>query len=432
MDGVQFREARAGAPAGGGARPRAGRREVLLAASTRLFNRHSFAAVTLEAVAAEVGVTPGALYHHFGSKEALVFECLSRGLQLYSREIERAAEPGVDGLECVRRFVRGRLKPGEPRMITFTDIDALPKAHREAVHAGRARNVERLQALVARGHADGSIAPRDPFLTSLGVFSVLDWMPFWYSEKSYYTRQDAADAIDDILTHGVLRRDVPEAPPPPPPAFAPLLQMLAPPNRRAAKKDRLLQVATESFNLRGVVGSSLEQIASDAGVSRSAYYYHASDKTELLYLCLERACRIETEALDFLLRSTEGIADPVRRAAAAEAYLLHLIIMLQGSAYGPKIGFHNVPYLSPGRRDAFDAMNRALSARNEQRYVDAIRAGVLRPLDSHFVQEIGAGLRNQIPAWSRLTAAYEGAGIAESHAALFLYGLKTRPRPART
>ena len=56
------------------------RREALLAASTRLFNRHSFAAVTLEAVAAEVGLTAGALHHHFGSKEALVFECFTRGL----------------------------------------------------------------------------------------------------------------------------------------------------------------------------------------------------------------------------------------------------------------------------------------------------------------------------------------------------------------
>jgi len=45
------------------------RREDILAAATRLFNRKSFAAVTLEAVAAEVGVTTGALYHHFASKD---------------------------------------------------------------------------------------------------------------------------------------------------------------------------------------------------------------------------------------------------------------------------------------------------------------------------------------------------------------------------
>ena len=382
--------------------------------------------MTLEAIAAEVGLTPGALYHHFGSKEALVFECFTRGLGFYRREIERAREPGLDGLEAVRRFVRGRLRPGEPRMITFSDIDALPKAHRDAVHEGRARNVGLLSELVAGGVADGSIAPRDPLLTSLAVFSVLDWMPFWYSESSYYTRQDAAEAIDDILTHGVLRRDILERAPEPPPDFAPLSQALTPRDRRAAKRDRLLKIATESFNRRGVVGSSLEQIASDASVSRSAYYYHASDKTQLLYLCLERACRVETQGLDFLLRSTTEIDDPVVRAVAMETHVLHFSAMLHASPHGPKISFHDVPFLSPEQLQAFAAMNRALSTRNEARYVEAIRSGVFRPLDSHFVQEIGAGLRNHLPAWSRLTRAYADTEVAGNHAALFLYGLKPR------
>ena len=175
-----------------------------------------------------------------------------------------------------------------------------------------------------------------------------------------------------------------------------------------------------------MVGSSVEQIADDAGVSRGAFYYHAPDKTQLLYLCLERACRVETVGLDFILRETAAIADPVARAATTESHVLHLMAGLHGSPFGPKIAFHNVPFLSPEQLRAFDGVNRALSSRNEGRYKEAVRDGVFRRLDTHFLQEIGAGLRNNIPAWSRLTHARSGAEIADSHAALFLYGLKPR------
>ena len=405
---------------------RQSRREAALAAATRLFNRHSFAAVTLEAIAGEMGATPSALYNHFESKEALVFECFSRGLRIYRDEITRAREPGLDGLEIVRRFIRGRLRPGEPRMITFSDLDALPRNHREVVHDARAGNVAMLRAIIEQGVADGSIAPCDPFLTSLAIFSVLDWMPFWYSESSYYTRQEAAETLDDMLTHGVLRRDVAEAAPPPRRDLSPLLDGVHDGSRRASKRDRLLRIATESFNLRGVVGSSLEHIAADAGVSRGAYYYHARDKNTLLYLCLERAYLTETKLLALLLDNAPRSGDAIRDASDFEFDLLRGVAALHESQRGPKISFHNVPFLTASQRDSLLALDRVLVGRNRGRYDRAVASGAFRTLDTLFIQEVGAGLRNLIPSWSRLTADRDLQSVADGLTRLFLFGLKPR------
>jgi AcrR family transcriptional regulator len=404
------------------------RREAVLASATRLFNRHSFAAVTLEAIAGEMGVTPSALYNHFSSKEALVFECFSRGLRIYRDEIGRAREPGLEGLEIARRFIRGRLRPGEPRMITFSDLDALPRNHREIVHDARAGNIAMLRGIIDQGVTDGSIAPCDPFLTSLAIFSVLDWMPFWYSEHSYYTRQEAAETLDDMLTHGVLRRDVPEMEPPPRRDLSSLLDSLGDGNRRAVKRDRLLRIATESFNLRGVVGSSLEHIAADAGVSRGAYYYHARDKNTLLYLCLERAYLTETRLLELLLEHAPRSGDQIRDASDFEFELLRGVAALHVSQHGPKISFHNVPFLSASQRDSLLALDRVLVGRNRGRYDQAIAGGAFRTLDTLFIQEVGAGLRNLIPSWSRLTADWDLLTVADGLTRLFLFGLKPRTR----
>jgi TetR/AcrR family transcriptional repressor of nem operon len=49
--------------------------EKLLAAGTRLIRRQGYAAASVDAICAEAGVTKGAFFHHFASKEALAAAC---------------------------------------------------------------------------------------------------------------------------------------------------------------------------------------------------------------------------------------------------------------------------------------------------------------------------------------------------------------------
>ncbi|MGG2329518.1 hypothetical protein ACE40V_24505, partial [Salmonella enterica] len=83
-----------------------------------------------------------------------------------------------------------------------------------------------------RGVADGSVACDEPLLTAVALISILDWVPFWLSERDYYTRQQAIDAIDDIITHGVYRREIAVPEMPEPLSLAPFLEARARLNKR--------------------------------------------------------------------------------------------------------------------------------------------------------------------------------------------------------
>ncbi|MBJ7403683.1 MAG: TetR family transcriptional regulator, partial [Bradyrhizobium sp.] len=254
----------------------------------------------MEQVAASVRSVPGALYHYFRDKEDLIFHCYLRGLALYRHEIETAAEPGIDGLEIVRRFMRARLRPEGQRMILFSDIDALAAPYSNDVHARRWQNAALLADILKRGVADGSIACEEPLLTAVALISILDWVPFWFSDRDYYSRQQAIDAIDDIITHGVYRReiglpDMPEAP-----SLAPFLQSRSKLTKRAAKLDRMLSIASDSFNRRGASGTSLESIAGEAGMTRAGIYYHFREKERLLLACLRRGLAGEIGIREYL------------------------------------------------------------------------------------------------------------------------------------
>ena len=53
-------------------------RDGLIAAGTELFRRNGYVATTVDEICAEAGVTKGAFFHHFASKEALAEACLEK------------------------------------------------------------------------------------------------------------------------------------------------------------------------------------------------------------------------------------------------------------------------------------------------------------------------------------------------------------------
>lgn len=63
-------------------------RALILNAAEELFARHGVEAVSLRTINAEAGVSPGVLHYHFGSREVLVTELISRhmGLLMAQRE----------------------------------------------------------------------------------------------------------------------------------------------------------------------------------------------------------------------------------------------------------------------------------------------------------------------------------------------------------
>ena len=62
-------------------------RETLLATASKLFRERGIDGVGVAEIAREAGLTHGALYAHFRSKEALATEAFSTGLALFSARL---------------------------------------------------------------------------------------------------------------------------------------------------------------------------------------------------------------------------------------------------------------------------------------------------------------------------------------------------------
>jgi AcrR family transcriptional regulator len=111
------------------------RRQEILAAATRVFARRGCAQATMQDVAAEVGLSVGAIYRYYPSKDDLVravFENISDGTRaLFARAMERADTP-ADILRNAGWAIEERFREAPAREETILVLEAiLAEARRE-------------------------------------------------------------------------------------------------------------------------------------------------------------------------------------------------------------------------------------------------------------------------------------------------------------
>lgn len=119
-------------------------KEQLREAATRLFAKHGYANTSVAQICAEAGVSKGALYHHFDSKDAILYGIYQPLLELQIgrlQEIVQQPAPLIDRLFLVAEDVaRTCLDPC--RLPSRRSLQALghrgPHAHgRRPVRSGR-------------------------------------------------------------------------------------------------------------------------------------------------------------------------------------------------------------------------------------------------------------------------------------------------------
>ncbi len=82
----------------------------------------------------------------------------------------------------------------------------------------------------------------------------------------------------------------------------------------------ILDAAEQVFHAQGVAGTSLQDIAEAAGVTRGAVYWHFKDKADLFNAMMERVCMPFEESSDAVERASPELA--LKRLREHFAFLL--------------------------------------------------------------------------------------------------------------
>jgi AcrR family transcriptional regulator len=118
---------------------------------------------TFDTIATDVGVTKGALYHHFGSKEGLVLEVYKEAIRRHAERVVSASSRGT-GRERLRGLIAESAKlygSGTPfyRLLLRLHVEAgISRLYLvEIARRVQCRQREYMSELVRAGQCDGSI-----------------------------------------------------------------------------------------------------------------------------------------------------------------------------------------------------------------------------------------------------------------------------------
>ena len=96
---------------------------------------------------------------------------------------------------------------------------------------------------------------------------------------------------------------------------APAVQFEAPPARTKGERTRtrILDIAYDSIVHKGFAATSIEELVEAAGITKSGFFYHFTDKTDLARQLLERFLAEDNDRLDTLTaRARELCDDPLQ------------------------------------------------------------------------------------------------------------------------
>lgn len=173
--------ARRAGPAG-----RERRRAEIVAAAARIFARDGYAAVGMRDVAEAVGIRGASLYHHFASKEEILYAvCLSVTQEPNEQTLPLLDAPGTP-TQRMAALVRAHLEHLRRRqvehLVALHELAALTPEHRAVVDGYRRYYQRRVRDVVAAGTATGEFGVPDARLAAFAICDVLNGFSSWFHE----------------------------------------------------------------------------------------------------------------------------------------------------------------------------------------------------------------------------------------------------------
>ncbi|MGH8979495.1 MAG: TetR/AcrR family transcriptional regulator [Acidimicrobiales bacterium] len=137
----------------------------IMAAADELFFSRGAAATTVREITAACGLTPGALYNHFDSKEDLLFELVIGRHLLLAAKVDAALreehdDPAARLAAVVRVFVRVHTRPGarQGARVANREYRSLGPARRAQVVAVRRTLRNQVRDVLAEGVGRGTFS----------------------------------------------------------------------------------------------------------------------------------------------------------------------------------------------------------------------------------------------------------------------------------
>jgi AcrR family transcriptional regulator len=198
------------------AAPRRGRpgydADTVLRRAVALFNRQGYDGTSMGDLAAELGLSKSAIYHHVPSKEALLAAALDEALDGLAAAVDAAVtgDPGRSAHERLRATVRRSVEilgghlPSVTLLLRVRGNSAVELAALERRRVIDDQLADLVRAAVEEGAVRDDVAPE---LISRLLFGMVNSLVEWYRPDGPLGLEELATSVTDLAFEGLRRAD---------------------------------------------------------------------------------------------------------------------------------------------------------------------------------------------------------------------------------
>jgi len=195
------------AAAAGGPAP--SRRVEICRTAAQIFRDRGFAATSVSDVARALGMTKAGLYHYFDSKEALLLEIMTYGLERVRDEVVLPARAIRDPEERLRQIAlrHGRIATDGRGAVAHLgdEIRSLPPGARRQIEERMRMYFDLVRDTLRELKAQGRLRDVDPTVAAFSVLGMILWLPRWFRQDGRLSQEQVAGEVAKLATTGLVR-----------------------------------------------------------------------------------------------------------------------------------------------------------------------------------------------------------------------------------
>src|SRR5947208_4868550 len=155
-------------------------RQEILRTAARLFQQRGYHATSMNDVASALKLSKGGLYHHFQSKDEILFNLMDHAMDITQERVINGVRDIADPEERLRMLIRRHIEvvlSVRDREITVMlhENHPLPPSLRRRINARKKDYVHFVESIFADDHSAhhyrGCVSPRESSLSPIGQYN---------------------------------------------------------------------------------------------------------------------------------------------------------------------------------------------------------------------------------------------------------------------
>jgi AcrR family transcriptional regulator len=178
----------------------------ILNAASGLFAKQGYMRSSIAELADACGLSRGALYHYFTSKEAILFAILDAHVREMIDDVEAAIAQTSTTLEQFRAAIRAivvlNARSSNEQRVILNDLSFLSEDEQKIIKALERQLVDTVADLLIRLDKEGKIVKRTKKVYTMMLFGILNFSHTWYDPKGGVDPKEFADMVVDLFLYG--------------------------------------------------------------------------------------------------------------------------------------------------------------------------------------------------------------------------------------